>query len=441
MGNSFRSARKENASTLHSSGPQVMLNLKPCPPQIRPFVGRSDVLTTTKVPVKSNPRLWYLENPSSVPPPCISSTEFVPTILIEHLMRKKKNSALGVKFQSRRDPPDAITNMEGAMHTFVTPILLGFLHGDYIYKNGHSMTRFTPCGKMQQARTVLISAQIQLDFEGPDVLLPVCALQKAPFVGQPLPENFTILDVSSKQDSSLRERYDTSLRRHMVANLTRSKTLPSLREVAGKTIESSKAVTLLENLIRSPTSNLERSTEFYVRIQNGSVIAMELLFNVYVHQLRNELSALEALCPQGYVYTFDPPSIFALEIGATILNRLQFAALKHIASMNNFANMRVFAFNDYADRDAVSLVKTALSTQSHVTVLSKSTLFEGPKGTYSPLAGTEGSLLVIHNNSDGFGQNIETEWESGSLDGAIGANSSAAASLERARLDLVANVM
>ncbi|CAM6085767.1 unnamed protein product [Calypogeia fissa] len=390
MGNYFRSnARKENASRLHSSGPQVMLNLKPCPPQIQPFVGRSDVLTTTKVPAESNPRQWYLENPSAVPPTCISSSEFVPKILIEHLMRKKKNSALGVKFKSGRDPPDAITNMEGAMHTFVTPILLGFLHGDYIYTNGHGMTRFTPRGKMQQARTVLISAQIQPDFEGPDVLLAVCALEKAPFVGQPLPENFTILDVSAKQDSSLREGYDTSLRRHM----------------------------------------------------NGSVVAIELLFNVYVHQLRNELSALEALCPQGYVYTFDPPSIFALDIGATILNRLQFAALKHIASMNNFANMRVFAFNGYADRDAVSLLKVALSSQSHVRVLSKVTLFGGPKGTNSPMSGNEGALLVIHNNSDGFGQNIETEWKSGSLDGAIGANSSAAASLKRARPDLVANLM
>ncbi|CAM6091892.1 unnamed protein product [Calypogeia fissa] len=301
-------------------------------------------------------------------------------------------------------------------------------------------THRTPDAQEEEQRT---RGEIQVGERSdvPDVLLAVCALGKSPFVGHPLPEIFTILDVSAKQDSSLREGYDTSLRRHMVANLTRSKTLPSLPEVAGKTIDTSKAITLLENLIKSPTSTLETSTEFYVRIQNGSVVAIELLFNVYVHQLRNELSALEALCPQGYVYTFDPPSIFALDIGATILNRLQFAALKHIASTNNFANMRVFAFNDYADQDAVSLLKVALSSQSHVRVLSKVTLFGGPKGTNSPMSGNEGALLVIHNNSDGFGQNIETEWKAGMLDGTISANSSAAASLERARPDLVANLM
>ena len=46
-------------------------------------------------------------------------------------------------------------------------------------------------------------------------------------------------------------------------------------------------------------------------------------------------------------------------------------------------------------------------------------------------------MLVIHNNSDGFGQNIETEGMVGSLDGAIGSSSSAAASLERNRKDLL----
>ncbi len=34
----------------------------------------------------------------------------------------------------------------------------------------------------------------------------------------------------------------------------------------------------------------------------------------YVHQLRNELSALEGLLPQGYIYTIDP-SIFVAAIG------------------------------------------------------------------------------------------------------------------------------
>lgn len=44
--------------------------------------------------------------------------------------------------------------------------------------------------------------------------------------------------------------------------------------------------------------------------------------------------------------------------------------------------------------------------------------------------------LVLHNNSDAFGQNIETEGET-SMDGVIGYNSDAAVQLERGRSDLV----
>ena len=49
--------------------------------------------------------------------------------------------------------------------------------------------------------------------------------------------------------------------------------------------------------------------------------------------------------------------------------------------------------------------------------------------------------ILMLTTTDGFGQNIETEWESGSMDGAIGVNSSAAASLFRTRGDLVENLM
>lgn len=48
----------------------------------------------------------------------------------------------------------------------------------------------------------------------------------------------------------------------------------------------------------------------------------------------------------------------------------------------------------------------------------------------------KGTTLVLHNNSDGFGQNIETEGVS-SLDGALGVYSSAAAGLHRKRKDLM----
>jgi len=106
--------------------------------------------------------------------------------------------------------------------------------------------------------------------------------------------------------------------------------------------------------------------------------------------------------------------------------------------------MRVFGFNDYADKRALNLVKEALKNQLHVEVCSKSSLFQGEGGKYDleeagdKIAGLgQGAMLVLHNNSDGFGQNIETEPSGGSLDGAVGANSSGAASVQRGRDDLV----
>ena len=269
-------------------------------------------------------------------------------------------------------------------------------------------------------------------------MLALAALKEDPLSGSSLPDGFVLPDVVKKQIDTERAAYDISLKRHMVEHLTEEARLPGIREAAA---EASSTIAILENFIRSPVLYFEPIVGKYVQLRTGPVLSLELLFNTAVHQLRNELSALEALCPQGYVYTSDPPSIFAQEIGATILNRLQFAALKHLASENTFSNMRAFAFNSYIDPEAIKLLKAALSNQPHVLVVSKQDLFKAQKSTYAALPGTEGALLVIHNNSDAFGQNIETEWETGSMDGAIGANSSAAASLKRDRSDLISNLM
>ena len=69
--------------------------------------------------------------------------------------------------------------------------------------------------------------------------------------------------------------------------------------------------------------------------------------------------------------------------------------------------------------------------------MSRDQLFSGGKksraGLYTPPPEAEGAMLVVHNNSDALGQNIESEYAGGSLDGVIGAYSSAAGSLMRDR--------
>ncbi|PWU14272.1 MAG: hypothetical protein C5B45_04570 [Chlamydiae bacterium] len=64
-------------------------------------------------------------------PVIISQSAFVSRAMTKHLMTNKKDSALGVKHIKR----DKITNMEGALHTFVTSICPVTMLGDYIYEN------------------------------------------------------------------------------------------------------------------------------------------------------------------------------------------------------------------------------------------------------------------------------------------------------------------
>lgn len=188
-----------------------------------------------------------------------------------------------------------------------------------------------------------------------------------------------------------------------------------------------------------------RTGRRFLRLKNGSILSLELLYSTAEHQARNELAALEVLCPQGYVYTYDPASIFAAQIGPKILNRLMARAVRELFNAYAFPNMRVFAFNDYADKGIIKMLHKQLGTTqmgSFVTVVSKQDLFRGPGGPLglydvSRLKEAEGAMLVVHNNSDAFGQNIETEGMSGSLDGAIGTSSSAAAGLDRSRKDLL----
>lgn len=138
--------------------------------------------------------------------------------------------------------------------------------------------------------------------------------------------------------------------------------------------------------------------------------------------------------------TYDPPSIFAATFSPTLLNLLYIRALRHVASSNPLPSLRIFAFNTYADPSLLPLVARALSSQPHVLVLSRAELFSLDGYLNTGLKEMKGTTLVLHNNADGFGQNIETEGCT-SLDGAIGVYSSAAAGLHRDRRDLMSSIM
>jgi hypothetical protein len=377
--------------------------LKPPSTTLKPFVGCSNDLVTSTVPSGLDPRGYYLKDFTSSPPPVTSSSPFVPRILIEHLMRRKKNSALAVKFRALSGT-DEITNMEGAMHTFVTPICLAYLHGDYKYRGGHGIVHFPDVevnGKMmQQARQVVISASVQPDFEGKHVMLRACALEDSAVEGTPLPKDFKIMDVKDKQIDEKRNAYDIMLRAHMIYHLTKAGCLPGLSQADLNIFDVLMAINLFTEQITAEEIDYSKIQEMFVRLPGGAVISLEILFNSAVQQLRNEISALEVLCPQGYVYTIDPPSIFAQEIGQTLLNRIQVAALKWLAQgEDGFKNMEMVAFNDYADPYALKLLSTALRNRGYIMVAPKIHMFPGPVGVYNPSPSGGESLLVVHNNS------------------------------------------
>lgn len=356
-------------------------------------------------------------------------------------MRNKKDLAIGVKFVANCN--DAITNMEGAMHSFITPILRTSLHGDYRWDMGHGTHKFSPEDGKQRARIVILSAAIQPDFETNEVMISLCGLQAESITGKELPSQWTMPSIAEKQDSDVRAAYDLALKKHMIAHLTSNSRLPASSSVVPIAIEV--AIKVLNRHI----AGIEPRGSFdglFVQLCNRSrsVIAIEILYMVAIQQLHNELSALEYVAAeQGYVYTYDPAAIFAAELGgdATLLNRVMLAALQKIVNTEPPQRMMVFAFNDYKDADALFYAKKALHGLRRVQVVAKNELFNNDSRKvalgYQPLPQTEGALLVLHNNSDGFGQNIEFEDDGGSMDGAIGMSSSAAASLQRERRDLL----
>lgn len=436
--------------------PRIPCTLKKPSRELPP---RSDVIHASRIPSHMDTRAYYLTRKASrtVPPPLISVSEFVPRRLVEHLMRRKKDSALGVKFEPRNQHrPDEITDMEGALHTFVNPVIAKCeMSGDYRWNpagGGHGVTTFGDivvgtgdnAQKVKLIRTVVLSASIHMDFELTLVMLRVCRLDREACHGADLLKvgDWSVLGVKDKQDDQKRARYDDQLRRHLVFHLTHHSMLPA-RDSVHEVMTYKQGLSFLELLICSGADIHRRLIGKFARLRNDHVVSLELLYNTALHQVRNEFSALELLCPSGYVYTYDPASIFARELGAEMINRLMLTGLRTLADTSVFANLRVFAFNDYADHDIIPLVSKALIHQKHVEIVRKIDLFRGPYGRYdvSHLEKAIGAMLVIHNNSDAYGQNIATESSSGSLDGAIGCNSSSAASLAREREDLLDNMI
>lgn len=362
-------------------------------------------------------------------PPVISKSEFVPDSFAHHLMRDKSDTAIAEKHNQGR-----ITNMDGALHTFLTPLCSIKMSGDYQFDlSTHSHKAISLEG---QVRSVVLSAAIHPDFELPgkdEVVMRLVEVKQSQVEGKELPKNF-----SPYSEGVDIKKYDQTLLEHMVYHLTEDHRLPSKNEIKNPILNKNDGLKLINSLIGQKNINIGASLKNSFIDLQGHTISLEALFNIYLHQIRNEMSGLEALLPQGYVYTIDPPSIFAATIGTAnvdILNRMQILAFQQLKP-ESFKNLKKIGFNDYSDKEAVGLYRKVFTNTSGVEICSKASLFQanGKYSEKSPYA------LVIHNNSDAFGQNIENEPSGGSIDGAIGCYSDAACCLKRSRKDLVSRV-
>lgn len=505
-------------------------------PEITLSTTHSSGIVSTLVPENEKlPRVWYLKNYHSTQPPWIVHSQFVPRGIISHLMREKQDRAAnGAKFQTMeykfsqfermekkrlkkgcqpktRPPiliPDKITNMEGALHTFVTPIVDdATIHGDHYFVEPQYQNRLSFLGKhkvahlgmaeeVQMARKVIFSLQVQQDFRDDQVMAELASPLDCAVVGVPNPP--ALITSAEKQDEVKREEYDFHLRRFMIYHLTKDHCLPAGSiEMEDRAMNLSTAMFFLDRAIfaQHDLPAYMHNQYLYNTYKGEAVLlSLEVLFQTALHQILNELFLLEHLCAaDGYNYTFDPPVIFTRFFqgstsfrGTRLMSRIHIAALKHAARQIKLKALKVFAWNDFEvneafvwadaeggeahDENILNLLRAALASQPQVLVMLKKELFskpcEVPKKTreivnnrkifsfdkvtanvlYSPPQGTENAALVIHNNSDGFGQNIEYEpmgFEGGygSLDGAVGCTSSAAASVKRDRPDLCDHIV
>lgn len=401
-------------------------------------------------------QIFYEENPDEAPQACIISTSnWIPKNFVaqddgslisfsEHLMKRKKPFALGVKWedliQFGNMIRNEITQMEAALHSFFVPMSLMEMTVDALW-----MGRFPfPSCPLEpgKGRSYILSTSIQPDMEydgNQAVILALCGLDAEEIKGEKLDPSYIFPAPQQKQDSNKRKAHDFLLQKYMIFNLYSKGTKPKKEDI--ETVD----LDFLNKMIHegNPSDLVGKAI-----VVNGKTISLEAMFNFYKEQLACELLALENQCSQGYIFTIDPPSLFIQAIGgarnAPFLNRLQALAMKQLIQEGKIKNMKAVAFNNYADEKMIELYK-AITKDHHIQAYPKVVdPKKGSKGLFAPngkclIDPNDPSVIVLHNNSDGFGYNLENEGET-SLDGLMGCMSNASCVYEKSREDLTRHI-
>ncbi|GAA6057892.1 hypothetical protein JCM3770_001823 [Rhodotorula araucariae] len=427
--------------------PHPLAPLRPFPPAFPSLACISAALVATDVPASCRePRVHYLSpaSTSTTSAPVIARSPFIPGALVEHVMRNKRDSAITTKYV----PGTAITNGEAALHSFVTALVRTTMVGDYAWHGGHSVVELgkTEDGRHRLGRRVVLSTALHQDFEDGQVAERFYAVEREQLQGRDLSADgpFQVPSVEEKASDASRAAYDHRLKRHAVHHLVHSRLLPSLADLPQPPWSISQATRSLKgHLTAAPAEPPSAAmVNRFLRLPSGTILSLEFLFGSYLASVSNELSALEALCPAaqgGYAYTFSPPSIFARRLPAEFSTLLVLLALRETALATPSApldSMRLFSLGTHHPALAALLPLARAVLPPHVAVLSRDKLFPPPAQTLALPPCAADATIVLHNNSDAFGQNIESEAAGGSLDGVLGAWSDASRGLRRDRVDL-----
>lgn len=392
------------------------------------------------------------------PPLILAYSPILPEGLVTHLLNKPQGTACGIKYISG----DPITNGEAALHSLLTPLAEVIMLGDHIWRGAEDRNKRS-FGEQNfgnnLGRQVILSASIQPDFEAQTetnfVMAYLIGLGEDELKGEPLPNDFKILSQEDKAKDELRAHYDLSLKKHAIYHLTANHCLPSSKSVKkGDILALNDVETFFDSILTGNPSRKKILHHLQSKVisvttedKKHHFLSLEMLFNLYLEQLQQELGALDQAAPQGFIYTIDPPSIFASlfaphqKQAVQMFNRLQALAIRSLIEKMPFEHLKMIAFNDFSDSTIVPYFKEALKF-SEIKIGAKKELYEyqiktNKKNqsyeiqTYRPQRidpSFANCALVLHNNSDAYRPNIKYEGVE-SLDGLIGNFSNAAVTL------------
>lgn len=182
--------------------------------------------------------------------------------------------------------------------------------------------------------------------------------------------------------------HEDSLSRHLVYHLTKEHRLPGKSEV--KLFESyDKTMLELKPLLESDMSVDAIQTHLKNEVicnNDKTMLSLEVIFNILLHQLRNAAKILEETVPQGYVYGL--PSFDRPKKSREIYNFLLILALKCVQKESPLNHMKSVIYDKYL-RDYVKVLEKLFPNKVHeeakaVSILEefKGAAFISPTGTH-----------------------------------------------------------